>query len=97
MPRMGFWHTRTRPIGSEELAQPIPPIVNYYIEQLGPERCMLESIFPVGKVSFSHQVLFDAFKRFSKPYSAAERAALFSRHGCSGVPGRRRVTTAARD
>jgi predicted TIM-barrel fold metal-dependent hydrolase len=38
---------------------------------------MFESNFPVDKVSFSHHVLFNAFKRFSKGYSAAERAALF--------------------
>jgi predicted TIM-barrel fold metal-dependent hydrolase len=29
------------------------------------------------KVSFSHHVLFNAFKLFSKSYSASERAALF--------------------
>jgi len=28
-------------------------------------------------VSFSHHVLFNAFKRVAKGYSAAERAALF--------------------
>jgi predicted TIM-barrel fold metal-dependent hydrolase len=28
-------------------------------------------------VSFSHPILFNAFKRFSKGYSASERAALF--------------------
>jgi predicted TIM-barrel fold metal-dependent hydrolase len=38
---------------------------------------MFESNFPVDKVSFSHHVLFNAFKRFSKDYSASERAALF--------------------
>ena len=32
---------------------------------------------PVDKVSFSHPVLYNAFKRFSKGYSASERAALF--------------------
>jgi L-fuconolactonase len=50
--------------------------MTYCIEQFGPERCMFESNFPVDKVSFSHHVLF-AFKRFSKSYSASERAALF--------------------
>ena len=35
------------------------------------------SNFPVDKVSFSHHVLFNAFKRFSKNYTASERAALF--------------------
>ena len=78
MPRLGFdWHTRVRPIGSEELARSVAPIMSYCIEQFGPDRCMFESNFPVDKVSFSHHVLFNGFKRFSKTYSASERAALF--------------------
>jgi hypothetical protein len=54
-----------------------PLITSYCIEQFSPNRCMLESNFPVDKVSFSHHVLFNAFKRFSKSYSVSERAALF--------------------
>jgi predicted TIM-barrel fold metal-dependent hydrolase len=78
MPRLGFdWHERTTPIGSDELAQAIAPLMTYCIEQLGPNRCMFESNFPVDKVSFSHHILFNAFKRFSQGYSATERAALF--------------------
>ena len=78
MPRLGFdWHTRDKPIGSEELASSIAPLMNYCIEQFGPGRCMLESNFPVDKVSFSHHILFNAFKRFSKSYAVSERAALF--------------------
>jgi predicted TIM-barrel fold metal-dependent hydrolase len=46
-------------------------------KQFGPNRCMFESNFPVDKVSFSHHVLFNAFKLFSKSYSNPERAALF--------------------
>jgi predicted TIM-barrel fold metal-dependent hydrolase len=38
---------------------------------------MFESNFPVDKVSFSHHILFNGFKRFSKSYSASERAVLF--------------------
>jgi len=53
------------------------PLLSWCIEQFGPDRVMFESNFPVDKVSFSYPVLFNAFKRFSKPYSAAERAALF--------------------
>jgi len=59
------------------LATSMAPLMSYCIEQLGPDRCMFESNFPVDKVSFSHHVLFNAFKRFSKGYSATERAALF--------------------
>jgi L-fuconolactonase len=78
MPRFGFdWHLRDKPVGSEELAAEMAPLMSYCIEQFGPDRCMFESNFPVDKVSFSHPVLFNAFKRFSKGYSAAERAALF--------------------
>jgi L-fuconolactonase len=78
MPRFGFdWHLRDKPVGSEELAAQIAPLMSYCIEQFGPERCMFESNFPVDKVSFSYPVLFNAFKRFSKGYSASERAALF--------------------
>jgi L-fuconolactonase len=78
MPRTGFdWHTRDKPIGSEELAKAMAPFITYCIEQFGPERCMFESNFPVDKVSYSYNVLYNAFKRVSKPYSATERAAMF--------------------
>jgi predicted TIM-barrel fold metal-dependent hydrolase len=78
MPRLGFnWYTRDKPIGSEELANEMAPIISYCIEQFGPYRCMFESNFPPDKVSFSHHVLFNGFKRFSKEYAADERAALF--------------------
>ena len=78
MPANGFdWHTRTQPIGSEELAESMAPFMNYCIEQFGPERCMFESNFPVDKVSFSYNIMYNAFKRLSKDYSATERAAMF--------------------
>ncbi len=77
-PRYGFdWHEWNRPIGSEALAADLGPLLNYCIEKFGPERCMFESNFPVDKVSYSYNVLFNAFKRLSAGYSAAERAALF--------------------
>ena len=78
MPRNGFdWHTRDKPIGSEELAQDMAPIMDYCIEKFGPSRCMFESNFPVDKVSFSYNVMYNAFKRLSKGYSASERADMF--------------------
>jgi len=50
MPRLGFdWHTREKPIGSEELATSMAPLISYSIEQLGPDRCMFESNFPVDR------------------------------------------------
>jgi len=78
MPRTGFdWHTRKTPIGSAELAASMAPLMTYCIEQFGPNRCMFESNFPVDKVSYSYNVLYNAFKRLSAGYSAAERAAMF--------------------
>ena len=77
-PRTGFdWHTRTQPVGSEEVAETIAPLMNYCIEQFGPDRCMFESNFPPDKAGYSYHVLYNAFKRLSKGYSASERAAMF--------------------
>jgi predicted TIM-barrel fold metal-dependent hydrolase len=78
MVRCGFdWHTREKPIGSEELASAMSPYLSYCIEKFTPERSMFESNFPVDKVSFSYNVMWNAFKRFSKNYSPAERNAMF--------------------
>jgi predicted TIM-barrel fold metal-dependent hydrolase len=76
--RFGFdWLTRAQPIGSEELARTLAPLMNYCIEQFGPKRCMFESNFPVDKVSYGYTIVWNAFKRLSNDYSASERAALF--------------------
>ena len=78
MPRWGFgWHARNIPIGSEELAESMAPWMNHCIEQFGPERSMFESNFPPDKVSFSYNVMYNAFKRLSQGYSPTERANLF--------------------
>ena len=78
MPRLGFgWHARTVPIGSEELAESMSPWISYCIEQFGPARCMFESNFPPDKVSYSYNVMYNAFKRLTQDYSASERAAMF--------------------
>ena len=76
--RYGFdWSRREVPVGSEELAESLAPLMNYCIEQFGPDRCMFESNFPVDKVSYSYNVLYNAFKRLSQGYSPSERAAMF--------------------
>ena len=77
--RFGFdWFTREKPIGSEELAQTLAPLMHYCIEKFGPDRCMFESNFPVDKVSYAYGVVFNAFKRLAAQYSDAEKTALFS-------------------
>ena len=77
-PRYGFdWHTRDIPVGSEELAESLAPLMTYCIDSFSPDRCMFESNFPPDKVSYSYNVMYNAFKRLTKGYSAAERAAMF--------------------
>ncbi len=78
MAMMGFgWHERPKPPDSAELAAAMAPYLDWCIEKFGPQRCMFESNFPVDKASYSYTVLWNAFKRYSKGFSATERAALF--------------------
>jgi len=78
MPRCGFdLHEQPDPPTSAELAVTISPYIHWCIEQFGVGRCMFESNFPVDKVSFSYSVMWNAFKRLTKDFSATERAALF--------------------
>ena len=72
-----YWHDRETAIRSEELAEALGPLMDHCIQQFGPDRCMFESNFPVDKVSYSYNVVYNAFKRLSKDYSASERAAMF--------------------
>ena len=76
--RYGYdWSNREVPVGSEELAESLAPLMNYCIEQFGSDRCMFESNFPVDKASYSYNVVYNAFKRLSQQYSPSERAAMF--------------------
>lgn len=73
----GFgWHKRDAPPGSAELAEAMGPYYRACIDLFGPARCMFESDFPVDRASCSYAVLWNAFKRLSREYSAADRSAL---------------------
>jgi predicted TIM-barrel fold metal-dependent hydrolase len=74
----GFgWEDEDMPPSSEALMQATRHYFEYTIEAFGVERCMFESNFPVDKFSCSYTVLWNAFKRLTKDYSAAEKAALY--------------------
>ena len=76
--RSGYdWHQRVVQPSSAELAQALKPYIEGCIEKFGVTRCMFESNFPVEKRSDSYVTLWNAFKRLTENYSAAERAALF--------------------
>jgi len=68
---------RPAPPPSREIADAWKPWIETCIEAFGAPRCMFESNFPVDKVSYSYNVMYNAFKRLSKGYSATERAAMF--------------------
>ena len=77
-PRTGYdWSAREKPIGSDELSGLMAPLMNYAIDQFGPDRGMIESNFPPDKVGHSYKILYNAFKRLTKGYSTTERAAMF--------------------
>lgn len=73
------WHHRELPPSSLELADAYKAWYLHAIECFGPERCLFESNFPVDRVSCSYPVLWNAFKRITTHFSAAEKAAMF--HG----------------
>lgn len=78
MPSNGFgWHEQDTPPSSTELAESMAPYFNLCIDKFGVDRCMFESNFPVDKVSFSYNVMWNAFKRLSKDFSPDERSSLF--------------------
>jgi len=80
MPVNGYgWDARPLPPSSGELVAATARYFEHAIACFGADRCMFESNFPVDKLSCSYRVLWNAFKRLSAPYSAAERAALL--HG----------------
>ncbi|HSV77704.1 MAG TPA: amidohydrolase family protein [Ramlibacter sp.] len=75
----GGWgfHLRPLPPSSQDLAAAWKPYIETCIETFGPERCMFESNFPVDKQSCGYGVLWNAFKRLTREFSASEKAALY--------------------
>ena len=66
--------------GSAEVAEVFGELYAWTIRAFGPARCMLESNFPVDKVSVSYGVLWNAHKIVTKRegFSEDEREMLFS-------------------
>jgi predicted TIM-barrel fold metal-dependent hydrolase len=71
------FHTRPKPVSSEELAKAWKPYMETCIEAFGPNRCMFESNFPPDKGQCSYQVIWNALKRIAAPYSEAEKNRMF--------------------
>lgn len=69
---------RSKPPGSEEVAQAWQPWLETCIETFGANRCMFESNFPVQRAWCSYQVVWNAFKRLASAASDDEKADLFA-------------------
>ena len=79
MPDNGFgWHQRDTPVTAQEFAAAQRSYYLHAIDCFGADRCMLESNFPVEKVSVSYPVLYNAFKLMTGDFSEADQEALFS-------------------
>lgn len=73
------FHLGDVPPSSEELAAAWRPYVEACIEAFSPNRCMMESNFPVDKQSCGYGVLWNALKRITRNCTASEKAAMY--HG----------------
>jgi predicted TIM-barrel fold metal-dependent hydrolase len=79
MPDNGLgWHEAERPPTSDEYVARVGKFYSHIIEAFGPERCMLESNFPIDRFSVSYNVMWNAMKKMTAQYSATERTSLFS-------------------
>lgn len=78
---MLYWdwdfHEREMPAGSAELAETWRPYAETVIGLFGPQRCMMESNFPVDKQTAGYGVIWNALKRITQNHSPAEKAALY--------------------
>lgn len=83
MPIFGFgFEGGAKPATTQALVQAWKPLMDVTIEAFGPDRCMLESNFPVDKQSCSYVRLWNAFKTATSAMSNSERQALFYRTAC---------------
>jgi L-fuconolactonase len=78
MPDNGFgWHLRDTPATSDELVAAQRDYYLHVIECFGPDRCMMESNFPVDKFSIAYHVLFNGLKKIVADFSEHEKHQLF--------------------
>jgi predicted TIM-barrel fold metal-dependent hydrolase len=66
------------PPSSEGLAGYWGPYVKTCIDLFGPDRCMVETNYPVEKMGIGTAALWNAFKRMTAGASADEKKAIFS-------------------
>ena len=78
MPDNGFgWDKHSKPPTSDEFVEAQREWYLHTIDCFGPERCMMESNFPVDRQSISYAVLYNGLKKIVADFSAAEKQQLF--------------------
>ena len=78
MPDNGFgWHARKTPPTSDEFVSAQSRYYQHTIECFGPDRCMMESNFPVDRLSLSYHVLYNGLKKIVADFSEDEKHAMF--------------------
>tara|TARA_R110001592_G_scaffold363372_1_gene686077 strand:- start:192033 stop:193040 length:1008 start_codon:yes stop_codon:yes gene_type:complete len=78
MPDNGFgWDKRDTAPSSDEFVKAQGRYFDHVIECFGPDRCMFASNFPVDKLSISHHVLYNGFKKIVAGFSDHEKDAMF--------------------
>ncbi|MDH5676068.1 MAG: amidohydrolase family protein [Myxococcales bacterium] len=79
MPDNGFgWNTAPKPPSSDEFVEAQAPYYLHTLECFGAERCMMESNFPVDRMSLGYRVLWNGLKKIVAGASETEKQALFS-------------------
>ena len=79
MPDNGFgWDKAATPARSDEIVDAHRDYYLHTIDCFGPDRCMMESNFPVDKRSVSYHVLYNALKKIVADFSESEKDAMFS-------------------
>ena len=72
----GFHKMPSRP-GSEQIAALTGDYYLHTIDMFGADRCMFESNYPADQPSAAYAVIWNAFKKMTADFSAADRVALF--------------------
>ena len=79
MTRFGTeWLPPDRPPDSDRVGGTWGDLIRWCIDAFGPSRTMFESNYPVDGETTGYTVLWNAFKKISAEYPAAERAELFA-------------------
>jgi L-fuconolactonase len=72
------FHLQPEPPSSDTLVAAWQPYFDTCVKAFGPDRCMFESNFPVDKAMCGYPVLWNAFKKLCRAYSASERSAMLA-------------------